>query len=217
MLTGTSGSGGEIADPCQVYKAEGQAVPGSVDFHSLCLLLVTPPSPLHLPVPGQMRHVLRTHSHRAVIRPDSPLRSVFCFHCIHSLKKKQKKKQVSCSPLLKLISCCGRFYGRALRPVRLVFIRRGTEVPRGGRWNPLNGKAHSRKKKGKWDISKKAWSGRSAERRTKRGDRMKGLVAVQALSKHIRERVQRGSFNNHISIQADNVSLKTDNGSLFRM
>lgn len=46
---------------------------------------------------------------------------------------------------------------------------------------------------------------------------MKSLVAVQAPSQHIRGRVQRGSFNNPISIQADNVNLKTDNGSLFLM
>lgn len=49
------------------------------------------------------------------------------------------------------------------------------------------------------------------------GDRMEDLVAVQAPSKHIRERVQRGSFNNHISIQADNGSLRPDNGSLLPM
>lgn len=52
---------------------------------------------------------------------------------------------------------------------------------------------------------------------TKRGDGMKSLVAVQALSKHIRERVQKGSSNNPISIQADNVNLKTVNGCLLLM
>lgn len=44
---------------------------------------------------------------------------------------------------------------------------------------------------------------------------MEDLVTVQAPSKHIRERVQSGSYNNHISIQADNGSLSADNGSLF--
>lgn len=95
--------------------------------------------------------------------------------------------------------------------------REETEVPKGSCWNPyIWRKTHSRDE-GEWDIYKEAWSGRSAESKTKRGDGMKSLVAVQAPSKHIRERVQRGSFNNPISIQADNVNLKTDDGSLFLM
>lgn len=49
------------------------------------------------------------------------------------------------------------------------------------------------------------------------GDRMEDLVVVQAPSKPIREGVRRGSFHNHISIQADIGSLRPDNGSLLPM
>lgn len=72
---------GETADHRQVQQAKGQPVTGSVSFHSLSpssSSSLTPPPPLSSR-PGQLRHISRTHSHGAVIYPDSTLRLVFGF------------------------------------------------------------------------------------------------------------------------------------------
>lgn len=80
-----------------LHGAKGQAATGCVGFPSfsslssfIILLFLLPPPPLHPSARRQLRHILRTHSHRAVIRPDSTLRLVFSFHCIHLLKKKRE-------------------------------------------------------------------------------------------------------------------------------
>lgn len=98
-----------------------------------------------------------------------------------------------------------------------MFIRRRKkEVPKRCCWTPKMGrKSTGRREKNTGKVRPDLAGAQKGGQRE--GDRMEDLVAVQAPSKHIRERVQRGSFNNHISIQADNGSLRPDNGSLLPM
>lgn len=103
-----------------VHRAKGQPVTGSVDFFLLslsfisltCCLFISsalPPPPSSSP--GQLRQISRTHSHRAVIYPDSTLRLVFCFLYMHLQKKKNADHVLRC---ILSISCCrGEFYCRS--------------------------------------------------------------------------------------------------------
>lgn len=83
---------GETADHRQVHKAKGQPVTGSVVFFVLSFISLSL-SALHLlrllcpsSSPGQLRQISCTHSHHAVIYPDSTLRLLFCFKNIHLQK-----------------------------------------------------------------------------------------------------------------------------------
>lgn len=80
---------------------------------------------------------------------------------------------------------------------------------------PPNGeKKHRKEEKRKSETARRRPDLAAAQKGgQKERDRMEDLGTGQAPSKHIRERVQRGSFNNAISIQADNGSSRPDNGS----
>lgn len=77
--------GGNGRDRWSPSGARGQRSSGdwlcwsSLLFISL-LFILHPLTPSHSP--RQLRHSLRTHSHCAVIQPDSTLRLVFCVHCV---------------------------------------------------------------------------------------------------------------------------------------
>lgn len=137
-LKGRAETGKIRQDRWSLSGARGQRSSGdwlcwfSLIFISL-LFVLHPLTPSRSP--RQLRHSLRTHSHRAVIRPDSTLRLVFSVPCVFFFKR---NNQISCSSLLKWISCCGRVYDRGLRRVRLVFIRaRGNGGTQGQLLEPL--------------------------------------------------------------------------------
>lgn len=185
--------------------------PSLSSFIILFLLLPThlPPCPA---AQGLLRHILRTHSHRAVIRRDSTLRLVFCFHCIHLFKK--KRNRIWCSFLLNWISCSWmeEVYdeeGRCLSEGgKRRYPREAAEPPKWG------GKAQEGGKKGK---KKEAWSGRSTERRTKRRGQDGGPGCCPSFVQTYQGESAERELYNHISIQADNGSLRPDNGSFLPM
>lgn len=177
----------------QVHKAKGQPVTVS-DFHSLSFIFLSPclfisPAPLSPPSssPGQLRQISRTHSHHAIIYPDSTLRLVFCF-CTYIYKNADYVFH-----WISPISCCRAVLFWKLNTsdagVFFVFFCGGRDsedlaaeerrYPEVFVVRPEKGGRHILEDKWKWEIYKEDWSGWSM----KRGNGTEGQTVVRPLAK----------------------------------